>query len=372
MKMICLLKSENLKLPYDNNSLGIISLLSEKYDNYLKELNDFYSTVLSSDIARIIDDVKMTTDGIIDTLQKYLLGDIIGAGITFNDIMGKNQDSIMKVSKYYGQYTFHTYYRALLKSKKGKTFNNKKEYLHIPFELRHLVSNQRYSVSGFPCMYLGATPYTCYEELGRPDQNIMSFVKVEIPKEYNLITIGLLPYELKNRLYKQKDIDNVDIISAYLKMLPIIMSCSVKVDIEKKGAAFKEEYIIPQLITQWLIKSGREFDGILYFSNATLTHSRINYRLYQNVVLPVKKIERSGYCKKLSKEIKLTSPIHISRSRIKLFKEYKYKCFQNQDGFNELPGNGRINSGKSEIHYSASGFRLLECKLSKLECSVIG
>lgn len=196
-------------------------------------------------------------------------------------------------------------------------------------------------------MYLGATPYTCYEELGRPKEQDMYFTKVEIPETYKLIIIGLLPYELKNICE-----ENEEIIINYLKMIPIIMACSVKVDESKKEGAFKEEYIIPQLITQWLITSDRNFDGILYFSIATMTHSRLNYRLYQNLVLPVKEIRSEGYCKKLVNEIKLTSP--ISATEIEFFKEYDYKYFQDYDCLDKLPGNGRIRKDdNSEIHYSS-------------------
>lgn len=107
----------------------------------------------------------------------------------------------------------------------------------------------------------------------------MYLIKVELPKSYKLLTIGLLPYELKDYLYKNEKTGEENIIENYLKMLPVIMACSVKVDEEKaEKAIFKEEYIIPQLITQWLITSDRYFDGILYFSIKTGTYSSIVYR----------------------------------------------------------------------------------------------
>lgn len=370
MKMLCLLDSENLDLPYSNGILGIETFLKEKFNIFIKELKEFNQEKFSENIENTIADVKVSMEGIINAIRKYLLGDITGACVTFNSVMEKSELSIKCISEYYRKYVFQTYYRARLCSEKNKNFDKKEDFFHIPFEYRYLVKNQRYSVSGFPCMYLGTTPYTCYEELERPKAQDMYFVKVEIPKDYNLITIGLLPYELKAHLCKQNDEDIEQIILNYLKMLPIIMACSVKVDASKKEGVFKEEYIIPQLITQWLITSGRNFDGILYFSNAARTHSRLNYRLYQNLVIPVKEIERNGYCKKLLKEIRLTFP--ISASGIEFFKEYDYKYFQEYNNLNKLSGNGRISKdNNSEIHYSTSGFRLLEVMLSRKECSTI-
>ncbi len=33
------------------------------------------------------------------------------------------------------------------------------EMSHIPFELNHLVSNERFSISGFPSLYMGSSVY---------------------------------------------------------------------------------------------------------------------------------------------------------------------------------------------------------------------
>ena len=43
------------------------------------------------------------------------------------------------------------------------------EMMHIPYHKRHLISNQRFSLSGYPCLYLGTSIYGCWEELERPD-----------------------------------------------------------------------------------------------------------------------------------------------------------------------------------------------------------
>lgn len=119
-----------------------------------------------------------------------------------------------------------------------------------------------------------------------------------------------------------------------------------------------------------MIASDKYFDGILYFSTATCTYSKRNYRLYQNLVLPVKEIKNSGYDTKLLREIKLTPP--LSANRIKFFKEYEHEYFQKFKFSNGLPENGLIvKNNNSSIHYSASGFRLLELMLEQKECAPI-
>ena len=42
-------------------------------------------------------------------------------------------------------------------------------FFHIPFEKRGLVKTQRFSIPGFPSLYLGSSIYLCWEELNRPN-----------------------------------------------------------------------------------------------------------------------------------------------------------------------------------------------------------
>ena len=46
---------------------------------------------------------------------------------------------------------------------------SKEEMFHIPFDKRHLVSNNRFSVHGFPSLYLGESTYICWEEMENPN-----------------------------------------------------------------------------------------------------------------------------------------------------------------------------------------------------------
>jgi len=45
---------------------------------------------------------------------------------------------------------------------------SREDLFHIPFEERHKVATQRYSIPGLPCLYLSGSLYTCWEEMGRP------------------------------------------------------------------------------------------------------------------------------------------------------------------------------------------------------------
>jgi hypothetical protein len=44
----------------------------------------------------------------------------------------------------------------------------REEMFHVPFELRHKIAPQRYSIPGLPSLYLGGSLYTCWVEMRQP------------------------------------------------------------------------------------------------------------------------------------------------------------------------------------------------------------
>ena len=158
-----------------------------------------------------------------------------------------------------------------------------------------------------------------------------------------------------------------------------------------------EEYYIPQLLTRWVVENLAIYDGIEYFSTQVPTHSKRNYKLYRNLVLIAKRVETEEYSLKLSSKLKLTKPVRVKED-IDLFSEYgekdipffKQRAFPS--GYNKkeivnyvrnkgiypfYKAEGRIQHNKNsnaELHYSSSGFNLIEFDLSKekLGCIVSG
>lgn len=108
-----------------------------------------------------------------------------------------------------------------------------------------------------------------------------------------------------------------DIRSAYLLWYPLIASCSyIRID---KSDPFAAEYIIPQLLMQWVrneigSKKGGKRDqlvGIRYFSCASVRASEMGF----NYVFPTSGKQKSAelpYCSVLLKAFRLTSPVYIN------------------------------------------------------------
>jgi hypothetical protein len=64
---------------------------------------------------------------------------------------------------------------------------------HVPFNLRHKVSSQRYSVPGLPCLYLGGSIWICWEELGRPSFHNLQVSRFAGAANSSVLDLGWRP-----------------------------------------------------------------------------------------------------------------------------------------------------------------------------------
>lgn len=237
----------------------------------------------------------------------------------------------------------HKFYRM----RKMDTFYllKKEEMLHIPFNKRAKVENQRFSLSGFPCLYLGSSAYLCWEELNRPNHlkaNTSAFIAEK--------DIKILDLTFPERLGKEMDIYK----------LILVFACSLKKQ-TIDNRTFKEEYIIPQALLHSLIEYNynnrhNTIDGILYIS----THYKSEYtifddvKLFYNLVMPTQQYKSKSvnlekeYCEELCSLFQYTEPISINQLQI------------NQPAFI------RRNRENDECNYHPSDFWLLECYLQDM------
>lgn len=186
-------------------------------------------------------------------------------------------------------------------SDSGHLFRND-EMFHIPFELRGNVKNQRYSISGYPCLYLGRSLYVCWEELGRPIIDTCNMAAIESDKELLFINLRMpTQIKIKDQLYR----------------IPLIIASSLKV--HNSNYTFKQEYIIPQILVQCVLKRNTQggmrikeiksiIDGIKYTSTHFNDKQRLfkDINLFTNYVIPVKTINKEGLCSELCKTFKIS------------------------------------------------------------------
>lgn len=174
------------------------------------------------------------------------------------------------------------------------TKNSEDEMYHIPFNLRHLVDNERYSITGFPTFYLSASVYGCWEECQRCN---LDFSNVALFKSTSELTFWDMvpPNEKKLVTYEN------------LLGLPLILASRLKV-IHKDGR-FVPEYIIPQLAMECLIAARKEtVDGNLvgiryesiHLDERDLIFDKF-YRedLFYNFAIPPFESNHAGVCSKV-------------------------------------------------------------------------
>ncbi len=168
-------------------------------------------------------------------------------------------------------------------------------FFHIPFNLRGKVKTQRFSIPGFPSLYLGTSSYVCWEELSRP--SLSDFQIVRVTNTDILKVIDLSPPKNNN--------DSYDYYK-YLMIWPLVFACSVRVRTPEDY--FKPEYIIPQLLLQWVRKNDR-IDGVSYQTTHIDYKNSLSKGEFLNVALPVKENKTRGLCSHLESKFLMTESI---------------------------------------------------------------
>lgn len=180
---------------------------------------------------------------------------------------------------------------------------NRRDLFHIPFELRHRVARQRYSIPGLPCLYLGGSLWVCWEELGRPEFHSVHLSRFRTTSQPKILNFGWRP-----RVFSAF-CDNIDesrdILLSQIMFWPLIAASSIRV--LHSGAPFAPEYIVPQLLLQWLTNES-DYDGLCYFSTKIDTYSH-SPTAALNYVFPVKRKATRGYCKTLTSTFSLSHPV---------------------------------------------------------------
>jgi len=126
----------------------------------------------------------------------------------------------------------------------------------------------------------------------------------------------------RSRKFNELDLDSIDVMSTFLYWYPMIAACSfIRVN---KQDPFASEYIIPQLLMQWIRNESNndKLIGIRYFSCASERASELGF----NYVFPVsgeKGPRNEQYCKILARSFTLTKPIYIHEFNTILDCEYQ-------------------------------------------------
>lgn len=209
------------------------------------------------------------------------------------------------------------WFRARKTNKNASGFKAK-EMFHIPFEKRTEVVNYRFSITGYPCLYIGNSILSCWEEMHTPalDDFVVSRVQVNEGKELKTLDLRIPCQTEIDSLWS--DIDDTERRKANLMLLktwPLIIACSIKTI--TPNAQFKYEYIHPQLLMLALKEQDTDIYGITYTSTHIDKNMSVDVGKYTNVAIPVKQVNSKGLCKYLCNTFSITRGVPFMEADIK-------------------------------------------------------
>ena len=240
-------------------NVSVVNMLEDLFEKYILLIRNH--TNLEHDFVRKI------SETIIRVLKCYLTGDVINAYKLFSTMMDEYIENIP--SKFVE--TDVLFYRM----RKGLDLTDIKEFYHLPIFKREICSAERFSIAGYPCLYLGYSKNDCYVEVSKTG----SMIGLSL-NDGNLIKVLDLSFS--------KEQEDGKSLEEYLKAFPLIAACYVVLmnKVNTDEAKFREEYVIPQMLTSYLKHRGT-FDGICYYSvrNENLNTLGRNEEDYRNLVL---------------------------------------------------------------------------------------
>lgn len=310
----------------------LLEYLGERIKEYIEKVTTFdgYVKFRINDNKEILTCLSMK---IIEATSLYMRGKTYAAYKAMEEAIGCINEVLVRKSAKRITTGLEFGFRARVMKDNDNPPISREDMFHIPFEKRHLVSDQRFSVHGLPSIYLGRSIYDCYVELGCPSLDkffVSLFIFIQDKNDVlNTGHIKLIDLTFADNQYripliwnsvKKDDAAYMAILDSLVDdilLWPLIFACSVVC--KEPAAPFKQEYIIPQMLYQYCNEKN-EFTGVRYYSTKIANNSRREKlrSVMINYALPTQAANRSGYCPKLASELILSEPICVGGCQTKI------------------------------------------------------
>lgn len=301
-----------------NKKCSFYEFIEEELNDYVQQLKAINKDKLNqllieanwfrgeSTALRFCNLIKNINKEILKTLDYCYRGDLLNAIDNLIRLLGYKNKKIKSylVEDYINHFNFKlenesTYFRVRDFNKGDKIDN----CYHVPYNSRGNADNGRYSISGFPCLYIADDLKAACKEVGnKPEEKVRYYAEYKAKE-----SILLLDLSLKS----QKEIAALDTFDTFGQLItyPLKLTCIIKTLNESQKNY--EEYFIPQLISHCFLYGHTEqvftnYEGIAY----TSTHD------YTSIcaALPAKfksedNIKFEGYCDWLLLKFDISDPI---------------------------------------------------------------
>ena len=297
----------NLAPPFDvyiNYTGSLIDFYKDFFQRYLQCLenidsdtwefvNSCMSVFINHNGGPLVDfdlvaECKMLMDSIIKSLSAYFNGSPnMAYRILEHTFADKNFHLLQTLPQI-------QYLGPLYRVRGVRNLSVQKDLFHTPFELRNSCGSYRYSILGYPSLYLAGSIETALAESRIIDNqySVMLFRSNEILR---CIDLSLPSRELSFW-------ERYSLVLFY----PLIFACGLKVKEENKP--FKPEYVIPQLLFQ-VVSECSDLMGVSYTSTRMENPDYRNGK-QRNYVLKVPNADiAKGQSIELAGKFKCTMPV---------------------------------------------------------------
>ena len=338
-----LFNDSNFALPYieSDDKKSFLHHFGERMNAYQSELSSLPDAAYSSfDKQILLKQVESIIKRLESVLRFYLNGFPAQAYLSFKELaeipyLNSHLTNLRTISLPTNTPLFRTKKDYQYKQRNVGTSANgfigklePMDLFHVPFEMRKAIGTNRFSIPGFPCIYLSGTLHTSWAEA--IDDETQSFHAISYRNHRPVYIVDLVPINLAipasgtasylGTMYSYND-DN-DAYLDYASLYPLITACHSKVSYTEAyfgEVKFKSEYIIPQLLLQWYRDNNVIVDGVRYLS--CTANARFPTSVFDkfNYVIPALEVEEVGYCSSLTKNYSST-PVYsyLERSSLEL------------------------------------------------------
>lgn len=286
---------------YDGNLIEYYQQFFQKYQQYLKSISDktwefinlamhtFIKNHVKTDVVfDLRAEVEMLMKAIIESLSAYYNGSPSLAYNTLEKMFLANDQHLLQLLPQI------QYQGFLYRVRKERGLSTPKELFHTPFEYRTKCGSYRFSILGYPSLYLAGSLETSIKESRIENKNYSAICF------RSNTAIECIDLTLPNRILSFWE--RYSLVLFY----PLIMACGLKV--REENDTFKPEYVVPQLLFQ-VISEHSNLMGVSYTTTRT-EHPDYRDSKQRNFVLKVPKADISrGQSKELASRFKCTKPI---------------------------------------------------------------
>ncbi len=308
MTFLEILQDQNTNLPIKDNGKPFRQMLNEKitaFGNLIDQSKNLSGPINGTDFVESVfkERNQILRKGILSAIDAYYEGNPTKAYQTLSEALKKSHVTGY-LDKRFELPTETNLYRIRIQD--GNFPLSKSELFHIPFDLRGKVQTQRYSIPGLPSLYLANSLYVAWEEMKRPGFSDIQSIRIVNNRPLTMLDLTTDAY-INNLHLENNEAYGWQLLYKVMTW-PLVAACSVKV--LNPSDTFKPEYIIPQLLLQWVNKE--TVVGIKYSSTHVSGNGNLHDGVFYNLVIPVRTFDKDfGHCEQLKDMFRTTQVVPI-------------------------------------------------------------